>query len=79
MLLLVRAGREADVLAIFDRYDLHAVTIGRVIAEPVVRASAGGEVVCEVPGRALADDAPRYTPPAAPPADLPIRQGRTTR
>jgi len=27
--------------AIFDRYDLHAVTIGRVIAEPVVRASAG--------------------------------------
>ena len=74
MLLVVRAGHEADVLAIFDRYDLHAVTIGRVIAEPVVRASAGGQVVCEVPGHALADDAPRYTPPATPPADLPIRQ-----
>jgi phosphoribosylformylglycinamidine synthase subunit PurL len=76
MLLVVRAGHEADVRAIFERYDLHAVTIGRVIAEPVVRASAGGEVVCEVPGRALTDDAPRYTPPAVAPADLPIRQAQ---
>ncbi|MEP6808397.1 MAG: AIR synthase related protein, partial [Chloroflexota bacterium] len=30
-------------------------------------------VVCEVPGRALIDDAPRYTPPAEPPVDLPGR------
>jgi phosphoribosylformylglycinamidine synthase II len=70
MLLVVRAGDEADVQAVFARYDLHAVVIGRVIADPVVRATAAGEVVCEVPGRALADDAPRYTPPAAPPAGL---------
>jgi phosphoribosylformylglycinamidine synthase subunit PurL len=76
MLLIVRAGHEADVQAIFERYDLHAVAIGRVIAEPVVRASARGEVVCEVPGRALTDDAPRYTPPAAAPPDLPIRQAQ---
>jgi phosphoribosylformylglycinamidine synthase II len=74
MLLVVRAGHEAEVQAIFERYDLHAVTIGRVIAEPVVRAIAGGEVVCEVPSRALTDDAPRYTPLAAPPADLSIRK-----
>jgi len=31
--------------------------IGRVIDEPVIRASYRGEPVCEVPGRALADDA----------------------
>jgi phosphoribosylformylglycinamidine synthase len=74
MLLVVRAGREAEVRAVFDRYELHAVTIGRVIAEPVVRALAAGRVVCEVPGRALTDDAPRYTPPAAPPDDLPARR-----
>ena len=74
MLLVVRAGEEAAVKAVFDRYDLHAVVIGRVIGEPVVRATAGGSVVCEVPGRALADDAPRYTPPAAPPADLAARR-----
>jgi phosphoribosylformylglycinamidine synthase subunit PurL len=70
MLLVVRAGDEVAVQAVFERYDLHAMVIGRVIAEPVVRALAGGSLVCELPGRALADDAPRYTPPAAPPLDL---------
>ena len=74
MLLVVRAGDEASVQAVFERYDLHAVVIGRVIGEPVVRAVADGRLVCEVPGRALADDAPRYTPPAAPAADLAARR-----
>ena len=70
MLLVVGAGREAEVRRVFERYDLHAVTIGRVIAEPIVRATADGDVVCEVPGHALADEAPRYVRPAAPPPDL---------
>ena len=74
MLLVVQAGREAEVQAVFDRHELPAVTIGRVIAEPVVRAMAAGNVVCEVRGRALTDDAPRYTPPAAPPAGLAARR-----
>jgi phosphoribosylformylglycinamidine synthase len=74
MLLVVRAGHEAAVQAVFERYDLHAVVIGRVIAEPVVRALAGGLPVCEVPGRALSDEAPRYVPAAAPPADLARRR-----
>jgi len=74
MLLVVRAGEEAAVQAVFARYELHAVVIGRVTEEPVVRATAGGRLVCEVPGRALADDAPRYTPPAAPPSDLAARR-----
>ncbi len=74
MLLVVRAGDEAAVQAVFARYELNAVVIGRVIGEPVVRAVAGGVPVCEVPGRALADDAPRYTPPAAPPHDLAARR-----
>jgi len=74
MLLVVRAGREAEVQRAFERYELHAVTIGRVIAEPEVRAVFGGEVICRVPGRALADDAPRYVRPQAPPDDLQLRR-----
>jgi phosphoribosylformylglycinamidine synthase len=74
MLLVVRAGDEASVQGVFERYDLHAVIIGRVLAEPVVRAMAAGRTVCEVPGRALADDAPRYTPPGAPPPELAPRR-----
>jgi phosphoribosylformylglycinamidine synthase II len=77
MLLVVRAGREEEVRRTFERYELHAVTIGRVIADPVIRASYRGEVVCELPGRALADDAPRYVPPAAPPADLAARRAES--
>ena len=67
MLIVVAAGREAEVRAIFERYELHAVAIGHVTDEPLVRCFARGELVCEVPGRALTDDAPRYVPPAAPP------------
>jgi phosphoribosylformylglycinamidine synthase len=77
MLLVVRAGREDEVRRAFERYELHAVTIGRVIAEPVIRASYRGATVCEVPGRALADDAPRYVPASAPPPDLAGRRAES--
>jgi phosphoribosylformylglycinamidine synthase len=60
MLIVVRPESVAEVRAVFERYELVAADIGRVIDEPVVRASANGEVVCHVPGRSLADDAPRY-------------------
>ena len=43
MLLVVEAGREAEVAAVFERYELHAVAIGRVMAEPVVRCRSAGE------------------------------------
>jgi phosphoribosylformylglycinamidine synthase len=74
MLIVVTAGREAEVQRVFERYDLRAATIGRVIAEPVVRCSARGELVCEVPGAALADDAPTYVRDGAPPPDLESRR-----
>jgi phosphoribosylformylglycinamidine synthase II len=60
MLIVVPPERVPEVRSVFDRYELHAAEIGRVIAEPVVRARGAGEIVCAVPGRALADDAPRY-------------------
>jgi phosphoribosylformylglycinamidine synthase subunit PurL len=60
MLLVVPPGRVDEVRAVFDRYELAAAAIGRVIDEPIIRASSGGQLVCRVPGRALADDAPRY-------------------
>ncbi|HEX6475498.1 MAG TPA: AIR synthase-related protein, partial [Candidatus Limnocylindria bacterium] len=74
MLLVVKAGHEEEVRQAFARYELHAVPIGRVIEEPVIRGRYRGELVCELPGRALADDAPRYVRPAAPPADLELRR-----
>ena len=74
MLIVVRPERVDPVRAVFDRYELAAARIGTVIAEPVVRCRADGEVVCEVAGRLLADDAPTYeisgVAPRQPQADL---------
>jgi len=73
MLVVVRAGREAEVQTVFSRFELPAVAIGQVIDEPVVRCRFQGEVACELPGRALVDEAPRYVRPAAPPTNLEAR------
>ncbi|MDQ6681957.1 MAG: phosphoribosylformylglycinamidine synthase subunit PurL [Chloroflexota bacterium] len=79
MLIVVRAGREPEVQAVFARFDLQAVPIGSVIAEPVVRCRAGGELACSLPARALTDEAPRYVPDAVPPPDLELRRSMDLR
>ena len=69
MLIVVRARRVAEVRAVFDRYELHAAEIGARHRRAARSAAApAGELVCEVPGRALADDAPRYAIAGAPAA-----------
>jgi len=73
MLLVVKAGREAEVESVFARFELPAVAIGRVVDEAVVRCQFEGQLACELPGRALVDEAPRYVLPAAPPDGLPDR------
>jgi len=68
MLLIVRRGREAEVERIFEKWDLHAVRIGEVTADGMLRVRAGGEVVAEMPNRALTDEAPVYRRPMREPA-----------
>jgi phosphoribosylformylglycinamidine synthase II len=74
MLIVVRPDRVEEVRSVFDRYDLAAAAIGTVTDGQHIRCRAGGDLVCEVPGRALADDAPRYEvsgrAPARAPGDL---------
>jgi phosphoribosylformylglycinamidine synthase len=70
MLLVVKAGREADVERIFERWDLHAVKIGSVTGDGLVRVRDRGVVVAEIPGGALTDEAPLYQRPFARPGDL---------
>ncbi len=60
MLIVVTPEAAAQVESVFARYELHAARIGTVTAEPVIRCRAAGEAVCDVSGRSLADDAPRY-------------------
>jgi phosphoribosylformylglycinamidine synthase len=68
MLLVVKAGREAEVEAIFDKWDLHAARIGTVTPDGLLRVRDHGTVVAEIPNRALVDDAPVYDRPFSRPA-----------
>jgi phosphoribosylformylglycinamidine synthase II len=74
MLIVVRPDLVDEVRAVFERYDLAAAAIGTVTEGQHIRCRAAGDLVCEVPGRALADDAPRYEifgrAPAPAPQDL---------
>jgi phosphoribosylformylglycinamidine synthase len=67
MLLVAKAGREAEVEAIFDKWDLHAVAIGKVTEDGLLRVSSSGEPVAQVPNLALTDEAPLYERPMARP------------
>lgn len=60
MLFVVEKGREAELIAIFEKWGLHAVVAGTVIAEPIVRILFQGETAAEIPALALAEDTPLY-------------------
>jgi phosphoribosylformylglycinamidine synthase len=70
MLLVVKNGREAEVERVFDKWDLHAVRIGMVTSDGMLRVKAGGEVAAEIPNRALTDEAPVYRRPTEVPSHL---------
>jgi len=86
MLLVAEKGREADVVRVFEKWDLHAEPIGAVTDDGRLRVFDGEGLEADVPNSALTDEAPVYerpwveprNPAAAvdvlaldPPADLP--------
>ncbi|MDA1094661.1 MAG: phosphoribosylformylglycinamidine synthase subunit PurL [Acidobacteria bacterium] len=70
MLLVARRGREAEVEQVFEKWDLHAVRIGQVTGDGLLRIRDRGEIVAEIPNRPLADRAPLYDRPTERPAYL---------
>ncbi|HEY8424449.1 MAG TPA: phosphoribosylformylglycinamidine synthase subunit PurL [Limnochordales bacterium] len=72
MMLVVRAGREAEVERVFARWRLEAAPIGVVTATGRLRVRAGGRWVADVPAALLADGAPRH------PVPPPRRPGKTS-
>ena len=60
MLFVAHKGREAELIEIFERWGLHAVVVGTVIEEPIVRIRFQGAIAAEIPANALANDTPLY-------------------
>jgi phosphoribosylformylglycinamidine synthase len=67
MLLVAERGREEEILAVFAKWGLDAVTIGKVTSDGLLRVKQHGQVMAEIPNRALADEAPRYDRPHSKP------------
>ncbi len=53
MLVVVKKGKEDEVLRIFDKWDLNCVQIGEVTEGPNLRYFMNGELVAEVPADSL--------------------------
>lgn len=68
MLLVVKKGREQEILEIFKKHDVEAVAIGEVIEEPMFRIVHQGRIEAEIPVAELTDDAPVYEMPSKKPA-----------
>ncbi len=71
MLLVAERGREEEVFRVFRKWEIDAVTIGRVTADGCLRVKDHGSVVAEIPNLALTDEAPIYHRPMLRPAANP--------
>ncbi|MBA7469172.1 Phosphoribosylformylglycinamidine synthase subunit PurL [subsurface metagenome] len=61
MVLIVRREKEELAKKVFEKWDLHAVTIGKVTADGFCRVFDKDKVVAEIPAGALVKEAPVYT------------------
>ena len=61
MLIIARRGKEDVVRAIFEKWDVPCVEIGRVANDGMMRVRNNGEISAEIPAKALADEAPLYS------------------
>jgi phosphoribosylformylglycinamidine synthase len=66
MLIVAKRGHDRQLMEIFHRWDLDAVVIGQVISEQRLRVFHKGEIVADIPNKALTDEAPRYDRPQRP-------------
>lgn len=60
MLIIVKKGREDTARKIFEKWDLHAVDIGKVTDTGLMVVKHHGEEVVRIPAKKLADDGPIY-------------------
>src|SRR5436190_13428566 len=68
MLIVARRGHEREVVEIFNKWDLDAVVIGKVVEGDRLRIMHNGVLEADLPVKALTDEAPKYERPMSPKA-----------
>ncbi len=66
MLIVLKAGREDDARAIFEKWELDFAVIGHLTESGRMVLKMGGETVADLPVAPLADSAPEYDRPHRP-------------
>ena len=67
MLLVIKQGKEQEIINIFKKHDINAVPIGKVTDDKMLRVIHKNEIMAEVPADALAAQAPVYQRPSKEP------------
>ena len=67
MLLVAKPAKEEAVLAVCRKWGIDAAVVGKVTDDGLLRIRDGDQVVAEIPANAIAEGAPRYERPSAPP------------
>ena len=67
MLLVAQPGKEEAVFAVCRKWGIDAAVVGRVTDDGFLRVKEGAAIVAEIPADAIAEGAPRYERPSAPP------------
>ncbi len=70
MLIVARQGREKELVEIFNKWDLDAVVIGKVVEGDRLRITHNGNLEADLPVLALTDEAPKYQRPMSEPPAL---------
>jgi len=60
MLIIIKKGEEEKARKIFEKWDLHAVPIGKVTGDGIFRVKDKEKIVAEIPVKALTHEAPVY-------------------
>ncbi|MEO5763309.1 MAG: phosphoribosylformylglycinamidine synthase subunit PurL [Vicinamibacteria bacterium] len=63
MLLVAKKGREDEIRAVFEKWDLHAEAVGVVTGDGHVKVYKDGKLEADIPASALTDEAPVYDRP----------------
>ncbi len=71
MLIVAKKGREKQVVEIFNKWDLDAVVIGKVVEGDRLKIVHNGVLEADLPVFALTDEAPKYKRPMSAPRSEP--------
>ncbi len=63
MIIVAHKGREKQIVEIFNKWELDAVVVGKVVEGNRLKIFHNGEMVADLPVDKLTDEAPRYSRP----------------